>query len=454
MLSANLKVVIVTQYRIMLPSEDIITCAPTHLDGTTLEGGGQLLRVALSLSSLTGLPIHITNIRGKRGPKSTPEKGGGMKPAHLAGAEWLARATGAKTIGLEVKSRELVFRPAGEGMAGGDGGSRPEGKDPGRGSGEGVWKGIYDEAGKLVRRDSYISMSTPGSIFLVLQAILPYILFSGLLATPGMPDLENTHHTVPIQITIQGGTNVSNSPSFEYIDQVLLPMLNLKAGLPHLSMKLNSRGWSQGRVDVGSVTFHVNPLQHGSYLSPFSFTDRGELAKIHVSVLAPSTKIRMNIREKVIEQLLHRYPDVEIVFPLDEDSKHPKRLYLLLVAEMSSGIRLGRDWLFDRKSELLKVTNQLVLRVVEELVKELAHGGCVDEYLQDQLVVFQALARGKAMINYGKETEPSLHTQTVRWVGQKMLDLKFDGEGACEGISFKSGEKYYERHKIEIGKDL
>lgn len=400
---------------------------PIRLDGATLEGGGQLLRVALSFSSLTGIPVHITNIRGKRAGKA-----GGIKAAHFAAAEWLAKATGADTTGLEVKSRELIFRPTSqEGI--------PE-----------IWKGIYGDTGRLIRWDSFIHMSTPGSIFLVFQAILPYILLCAPAAPPDTRSSEiNKSDPVPIHITIEGGTNVSNSPSFEYIEQVLLPMLNLKAGIPFLSMKLNRRGWSQGRLDIGSVTFRISPLQRDLHIPSFSFTERGELAKIHVSVLAAETIIRKNIMEKVIEHVNHRHPGVEILFPRDEDSMHHKRLYLLLVAETTSGYRLGRDWLFDRKGDLFKAADQLVLQVFKELDEELAHGGCVDEYLQDQLVVFQALAQGKSVVHFGRQTKPTLHTQTVRWVGQEMLDLKFDEDGVCEGVSFKSGERYYERQTLE-----
>lgn len=43
------------------------------LSGTTLEGGGQLLRVATALSALTRRSIQIDNIRGNR------SGGGGLK---------------------------------------------------------------------------------------------------------------------------------------------------------------------------------------------------------------------------------------------------------------------------------------------------------------------------------------------------------------------------------------
>lgn len=40
--------------------------APIRLDGRTGEGGGQLVRMAVALASLTSQPISITNIRGNR----------------------------------------------------------------------------------------------------------------------------------------------------------------------------------------------------------------------------------------------------------------------------------------------------------------------------------------------------------------------------------------------------
>jgi RNA 3'-terminal phosphate cyclase (ATP) len=408
--------------------ESILTmpASPVHLDGTTLEGGGQLLRLALSLSSLTHIPFHVTKVRGNR------SKGGGLKPAHLAGVEWLAKATGAQTEGMEVKSKELVFRPSA--------GTAEYRAEQSKNETRGVWEEVY-EVGRLVRRQSHIFMSTPGSILLVLQAILPFLLFVGSSKT------QDT--AIPLRITIEGGTNVSNSPSIEYAIQVLLPLLTSKVGIPPISVTLHRRGWSTGRADVGSVTFDIHPLSAGSTIPTFLFQDRGGLTKAHVSILAPDAKARSLIREKVTAHLLAFEPELEITFPIDENSGHDKRLYLLIVAETSNSFKLGRDWLYDRKmrgSSPEESCETLVSKVVKDLKRELKHGGCVDEYMQDQLVVFQALAAGKSEVDGGKGREESLHTRTAIWVVEQVLGLRFDDRGRCEGVGFRVGEDFLGRN--------
>ena len=400
-----------------------------------------MLRLALSVSSLVHIPIHVSDIRGKRGPKSKPGKDGGLKSAHLAGTEWLARATEAATTGMTIKSRDLVFRPtciensppSTIGLTQELGMSKNGRTD----TQNGVWRNIYIDE-RLVKRTSHILMSSPGSIFLILQAILPYILFS----SPTAGDFIAPDQPIPIRLTIDGGTNVYHSLSYEYASQVLFPMLFSKVGIGPIDMTLHSRGWSTGRADVGSVVFEITPIRPGHNISAFSFTDRGHVSKIHVSILADTTAARTSIRELVTEQLLNRYSNIEILFPVDEDSKHSKRLYLLLVAETSNGYRLGRDWLYDEKisgDKLDKILHRLVSKVVRDLDDELAHGGCVDEFMQDQLVVFQALAGGRTEVDGGTDRRASLHTQTARWVVETLLGPRFV-DRQCHGIGLQAGE--------------
>ena len=44
------------------------------LDGTTGEGGGQIIRIAVALAALTGIPLRVHHVRGNRPGK----RGGGM----------------------------------------------------------------------------------------------------------------------------------------------------------------------------------------------------------------------------------------------------------------------------------------------------------------------------------------------------------------------------------------
>ena len=80
--------------------------------------------------------------------------------------------------------------------------------------------------------------------------------------------------------------------------------------------------------------------------------------------------------------------------------------------------------------------------VVNGLEEELAHGGCVDEYLRDQLVVFQALAGWSASVDYGNKNKNgkgkgkevvNLHTKTVEWVAEEILGAKFSSNSNSKG---------------------
>ncbi|KAL8635678.1 MAG: hypothetical protein Q9228_006859 [Teloschistes exilis] len=409
------------------------------LDGRTLEGGGQLLRLAVSLSALTYLPVHVWHIRANRAPRKAGQQVGGLKPAHLAAVEWLAKATRAETQGMVKGSSDLQFQPN----------ERSSGTNTDESNSEheyqiGTWQDVYDSE-SLIRRETYIRLTSPGSVCLILQAVLPYLLFhSSKISTQEIQADSEQIASVPLRVTIEGGTNVSKSPSVEYISQVLIPLLVEKVGIPPMAAKVIKRGWSSGRADVGSVQFDLKPFSSGSKLPEFHFTNRGEVVKMHVSILASDLNMRDKLRGKVVEGLLARYPNVEIFFPVEEDTKSGARLYLLIVAETSNGYRLGRDCLWERKTNPATL-EAITGTVIKELEKELERGGCVDEYMQDQLVVFQALAKGRSTVNSGKDMAATLHTKTARWVAEQLLAMPFDEQGTCSGCGFEVGESFNKR---------
>lgn len=355
------------------------------------------MRVALGLSSLTRKSVNITNIRGKR------SGGGGLKAQHLTSMLWLGQASNARISGAGLKSKEITFTP----------------------------DTLPSLHANITAGHVSISQSTPGSINLILQAVLPHLLFCGARE--------------PIRLRITGGTNVSNSPSYDYIEQVLIPMLSL-VGIPPIESVCHSRGWSTGSTRLGSATFTINPFK--TTLSAFQLSNRGSINSVRATVIAPKSSeqdFRDNL-DLMFEKRLSRIfgnaenPDVDVTFV---DSHHEKRFYLLLVATSSTGVKLGRDWLYDggvRAGNASRIVPNIVKKVSDDLITEIEHGGCVDEWMRDQLVVFQALAEGRSCVDggrrEGKMVEPSLHAQTAMWVAERIVGTVFDEGGGCEGMAF------------------
>jgi RNA 3'-terminal phosphate cyclase (ATP) len=129
------------------------------IDGSQGEGGGQILRTALTLSLLTGKPFRVTRIRANR---ANP----GLRAQHLKAVE-AAMRLGGDAVGATIGSQELTFRPA-----------------------------PYEP------RDLTISIGTAGSTGLVLHTLhLPIAMRA----------------QGPIRLTLEGGTFNTKAPSFPFL---------------------------------------------------------------------------------------------------------------------------------------------------------------------------------------------------------------------------------------------
>jgi RNA 3'-terminal phosphate cyclase (ATP) len=137
------------------------------IDGSEGEGGGQLLRTALSLSLVTGTPFRIDKIRAGR------EKPGLLRQ-HLTAVQAAARIGCARVEGAELGSRHLSFEPSE------------------------VQPGEYEFA-----------VGTAGSATLVFQTLLPALLHGGTRS----------------QVTVEGGTHNPCAPPFDFLARTYLPIL-------------------------------------------------------------------------------------------------------------------------------------------------------------------------------------------------------------------------------------
>ena len=134
-----------------------------EVDGSMMEGGGQILRMALSYGALLGVPTRVFNIRAGRSPP-------GLSPQHLKTVETVAKICGAKAEGLRIGSQEVMLRPGS------------------------ISGGVYE-----------IDIGTAGSVTLMLQCLAPIAAFSG----------------TPTRLVIRGGTNVRWSPPASFMGYVI-----------------------------------------------------------------------------------------------------------------------------------------------------------------------------------------------------------------------------------------
>lgn len=279
-----------------------------------------------------------------------------------------------------------------------------------------------------------LELQRPGSVWLILQALLPwYLLQSGRT-----------------ELILKGGTNVSSSMSADYVQQVLGPLLE-KVIHSKIQVAVRRRGWAGNAPQIGEVQVSIegrfssvrtnNLSRDLETWEAFTVEDRGDVSKIAVTIIAHPPSLRETLLSRAIEELSRAFPDVEIEITTNEDSLDTRRLYLLLVAHTTSGWRLGRDFLgtgkkLNSQREIDGMVDGAAREVVSGLKGELEEGGCVDEYLQDQLVVFQALGRGRSVVDAGGGLG-TLHARTVTWVCGEMLGgLGFENEDgvACMGV--------------------
>lgn len=163
------------------------------IDGSRGEGGGQVLRSALSLSIVTGQAFRMFNIRARRAKP-------GLRWQHLAAVRAAQAVSSADVEGARLGATEITFTPG-------------------------------DPAGGRFDFD----VGTAGSTTLIAQTLIPALL-----------------HTDPtFRISIDGGTHNPMSPPFEFLARTYLPLLRRMGA--HIDAQLVRRGFypaGGGRIEL------------------------------------------------------------------------------------------------------------------------------------------------------------------------------------------------------------
>jgi RNA 3'-terminal phosphate cyclase (GTP) len=336
------------------------------LDGSHLEGGGQIVRTALALSVLTQKAFHVTNIRAKR---PTP----GLKNQHLLAIRTLRDLCGGVAEGAVLGSTALTFYP------------RPITK----------------------RRDIEIDVGTAGSLTLLMQALLLPAMFCGKR----------------IKITMKGGTDVAWSPSYDYFRNVVLPQF-LRYG--KIECSLQQRGYypkGQGVIELICRKQYV----FGDEVKPLSLMEQGTLIKISGLSHASSDLASAQVAERqatAARALLGKWKiPVDIVSSSSTTSSTGSGITLWAIfardhqnVDFIDPIRVGVDVLGEKGKKAELVGQECA----EQLNKTIASHAPIDTHLADHLIPLLGIVGGEITVQ-----EISNHTKTNIHIVEQFLDVSF-----------------------------
>lgn len=308
------------------------------IDGSMGEGGGQVLRTSLALALLTRTPVRVTRIRACR-------KSPGLMRQHVMAVR-AARSVGRAVVqGDALGSTELTFTP------------------------------YAVEPGRYTFR-----IEGAGSTMLVLTTVfLPLAL-----AASG-----------PSELVLEGGTHNPLAPSFESLDQALLPPLR-RAGLD-VTLTLDRHGFYP--VGGGALRARIAPLAPDTKLERVELLTRGEVHAIRAQARVARLPETIGARELAV---------LRAALPLDQAEVRTVESYgpgnvAQVVVESEGGVEV-----FGACGEKRKQAEAVARELATEVRSYLDADVPVGEHLADQLLLPLALGSGGAF----RTVAPSGHTLT------------------------------------------
>ncbi len=355
-----------------------------ELDGSVYEGGGGLIRYAISYSSLLSRPIRIHSIRANRPGVQ------GLRFEHTVAIDTLRQLAAASVEGNTARSRELRFTPH---------------RDT-----------------EILRNQSSANMDikAEGAASILLIALLPYMLFSHVA-----PQVSQSGQAFAsdqtFELVIRAGTLCVKAPSVFYMRHVLLPTFKL-IGIGEENLFLSEehkQGWhTQGAKYPGKIVVRVKPLARS--LPGFILEQRGQITKLRATAHVPpevlqdfKERLHVEITDLLSTKKAQAY-HIEIDIDVFESAAYGQYHLLLAVETSLPTAFLGYEEVYpqtDRfpseiKDDQAKVAEYLIRGCIRGIWRELRRGNAVDEHAEDILVMYQALASGFSAVESGHNDRP------------------------------------------------
>ena len=307
-----------------------------EIDGSKGEGGGQILRTAVSMSAVTGVPVKVSNIRAGRDKT-------GLMPQHFSSVQAVADLCGAKVEGLTLGSDKIVFSP---------------GK---------IRAGKYD-----------IDVGTAGSSTLVLQSLMLPAFFS----------------QGKVSIQVLGGTDVKWSPSIDYLRYVFLPLIE-KFGC-RSSVELAGRGYYP--AGGGKVIAEIMPskLKRIELLKRGKIISVKGSSHAHLGLKGAKVAER---QVKGAEYAVHSDSTVNglrggLVIAQEYVNAQSYGSGITLWAETENSV-IGADALGEKGRR----AEDVGIEAGRKLVEDIASNAALDRNMADQIVPYLAVAGGAVTVS-------------------------------------------------------
>jgi RNA 3'-terminal phosphate cyclase (GTP) len=304
-----------------------------EIDGSYGEGGGAILRQALALSTFTGKPFKINNIRSGR-PKP------GLKAQHMHSIMALEKLTGSTVTDCEVGSEEIIFMP-----------------------------------GNMKNKSIDIDIGTAGSITLLLQALILPCIFS--------------NKTITISLT--GGTDVKWAQPVDYLANIFAPMLK---EIAKIDISILKRGYYP--KGGGKITIKIKG-NNSERKNQFNLTERGKLIQIkgisHCSLDLEQSRVADRQADNAAILLSKQNVPVNIMRQYNHTSSTGSGITLWAMFSRENQdvpIIIGADSLGEKG----KTSEEIGAEAAKNMNSELESEGVIDKYLADQLIPIMGVIKG------------------------------------------------------------
>lgn len=318
------------------------------IDASWGNGGGLVLRGALTLSVLTGRAVRLTRIRARR---TSP----GLKLQHLRVVEALARLCNAFVDGAAIGSQTLVFEPR-----------HAIGRGP-----------LGDAARELV-----LDIDTPGSLTLLLQTLLLPLSFSGQVA----------------RLRLVGVTHAPRSPAYENLAWSWLPQLERAGYRAELGLQ------AAGFAPKGGGIVHAS-IHPATAIAPLDLAQRGALLRISGCSLVAC--LDRSVAERQRQHVMARLDGLDVPVSIDSGAipAAVPGAFIVLQAEFEHSQQS-----FFALGELGKPPEAVAAEASDALISCLESGGAVDSHLASQLLLPLSFADGDSALSVSRISEHMLVT--------------------------------------------